>query len=276
MASFTELSRKKVAGVPVIYLAGAFVVILAIVAWKMKPSTPAPEASPSDGGVDPNTPLGDNTAADYSLLATHGTVTTATAAPTADPAVQQTNDDWYRAAVDYLVTSNQASPSQAESAMSKYLHGDNLTFEEGTLKDKAILKLKLPPEPLATIGVISPASPAPAQRQFTNFPGGHTVKGPNDNTPTLLAQLYYGNGDAAHSALIVQQNARLGTGSVTYPVGTGVVIPAWHDPKYYITPKDGYSVSGVAAANGTTATSIGILNPGMTFPVKKGTKVRVS
>lgn len=275
MASFNDLAKKKVAGVPVLYLAGAFVIILAIVAWKMKPSTPAPVASPADGGTDPNASP-DGSPADYAGLSTHGTVTVVQGTQTADPVVKQTNEDWYRAAVDYLVTSNLASPSQAESAMSKYLNGDNLSFPEGELKDKAILKLKLPPEPLATIGVISPASPAPAQRQFSNFPGGHTVKGPNDNTPSALAQLYYSNGDAVHSALIVQQNARLGTGSVTYPPGTAVVIPAWHDPKYYTTTKDGYTASGVAAVNGTTATSIDILNPGMSFPVKKGTKVRVS
>src|SRR4051812_2219979 len=107
MASFQEIARKKVAGVPVIYLAGGFVIILAIVAFKMKSS--APEATGDESTTTDNVPEdgaseASDMAGDYSGLNTNGTVIVAPQQTTAQEAVKETNETWERAAIDYLIT----------------------------------------------------------------------------------------------------------------------------------------------------------------------------
>ncbi len=266
MASFQEIASKKVAGVPVLYLAGGFVVILAIVAWKMKPTTT--DAGPVDEaqGVAPDLTDG---AADYSGLATQGTVTVVQGTTTDTEAVKETNDSWERSAVDYLVEAGLATPSAAQAAIHKYLEGADLSYEEGQLKDAAIRKLKLPPEPLVSIGSIGTQ---PAQRQIGTLPGKHTVKGSNDNGLTKLAQLYYGRSDTPYTTLLTAANPTLPRYG-QYNPGTIVNIPAYTEPKYYVAGS--LDAKTIAAKNGISTTTLGLLNPGMSFPVKKGTKVRV-
>lgn len=271
MASFSEIANKRIAGVPVLYLAGAFVVILAIVAWKMKPSTPAEEPTGDEGTTRDNVPDDDNV--DYSGLATQGTVTVVQGTtPPVEP-VKSTNEDWERAAVDYLVDAKLATPSEAQSAINKYLEGSALSFDEGKLKDAAIIKLKLPPEPLAAIGTVGTA---PAQKQFSQFPGKHTVKGSNDNTAAKLAGLYYGNSTTDRRILIVGANARLGPDGTTYPAGSVLTIPAYKPPTYFRTTATTKWPSQVAKVNGTNATAIQTLNAQIATPYPVGTLVRTS
>jgi hypothetical protein len=268
MASFKELASKKVGGIPVLYLAGAFVAILAIVAWKMKPSVdvsdPSEPVSETDGGaIDTD---GDP---DYSALTPTGTVTVVNP-PVADTeSTKQTNEDWERAAVDYLVESNQATPGVAQTAIHKYLEGSELTYEQGQLRDSAIRKLKTPPEPLVEIGT---TGTAPAQRQFSNFPGKHTVKGSNDDGLTKLAALYYGRSETPYTTLLTAANPSLPRYG-KYNVGTVVTIPAYTEPKYYVAGSQ--DAKTIAAKSSISTTSLSLLNPGMVFPVKRGTRVRV-
>lgn len=265
MASFQELARKKVAGIPVLYLAGAFVTILAIVAYKMKP-TSGEDLGSEDGG-DQGDPT--NGAADYSGQIGSGTVIVAPSTPDPVEADKPTNEEWGRSAVDYLVESNLATPSVAEAAIHKYLEGADLTFEQGKLKDAAILKLKLPPEPLVGIGSIGTA---PAQRQFTSFPGKHTVKGSNDDGLTKIAALYYGRSETPYTTLLSAANTNLPRYG-RYSPGTVVNVPAYIEPKYYTAGSQ--DAKTIAAKNGISTASLQLLNPGMSFPVKKGQKVRV-
>lgn len=270
MASFQEIARKKVAGVPVIYLAGAFVVILAVVAYKL-PSTSGGDLGPVDEtqGEGPDQTDG---AADYSGLSTQGTVTVVQGSQETAEVVKPTNEDWERSAVDYLVESNLASPSAAQSAIHKYLEGNDLSYEEGVLKDAAIRKLKLPPEPLYTVGSVGNE---PARKQAGTLPGSHVVKNSNDNTASKLAALYYGNGDAVHAATITAANTKYGPGGTTFPVGSKITIPMWYTPYTYTSTKTINTATKVGAKNGLSAAQIQALNPGMVFPVKAGTKVRV-
>lgn len=266
MASFNELVKKKVAGVPVVYLGLAAAVGLALVAWKMKATnTPA----------DTTAPAGDTTAEpDYSGLATTGTVVVAPQQTTVSAATAETNESWMKAAVDYLVNDAKvATVGDAQLAISLYLEGQDLTYEQGKLRDMAVAKLKLPPESLPRVGV---TAAAPAQKQFSKFPGKHTVKGSNDNTASKLATLYYGNGDALHANRIVELNAALGPAGTTYSTGTVIQIPAWTTPTYYtVTGKnrDQYATT-LAAKFGLTVAMLQALNPSLTFPAKVGTKVR--
>jgi hypothetical protein len=271
MASFQELAQKKVAGIPVLYLAGAFVAILAIVAWKMKPSVkedPAPDDESAAADSDPTDGAGD-----YSGLATQGTVTVVQGTQQPEEAVKATNEDWERSAVDYLVESNLATPSEAQNAINKYLAGSELTFDEGKLKDAAIRKLKLPPEPLATIGTVGTA---PAQKQAGALPGKHTVKGSNDNTPTKLAQLYYGYSTSPYVLTIAAANSKLGTAATNYTPGTVVSIPKYYPPRYHKVTSSTRWPSQVAKKNGVSYAQVTALNPSLSTPYKVGASVRVA
>lgn len=271
MASFQEVARRKVFGIPLLYIAGAFVIILAIVAYKMKPSTPPADATDASAtGVDTDGKATDESS--YAGLATNGTVVVAPQQPAAEEATQETNDTWLRAAITEVNKAKIATAGDAQAALSKYLSGDNLSFDEGKIRDYALEHVGIPPEPLYQIGTVSEA---PAQKQFSLFPGTHVVKGSNDNTPAKLAQLYYGNSDAAHVNSIVAHNFNLGPATTSYSVGTKVSIPEWTTPRYYTVQKGYQYPTPIAAKNGIQYAQLLGLNPGVTFPVAIGTKVRV-
>lgn len=276
MASFQELARKKVAGVPVIYLAGGFVVILAIVAWKMKSSS-APEEPTGDESTTTDNVPGDSDeatdlAGDYSGLKTTGTVIVAPQQTTAEEAVKETNESWERSAITYLMTQKYTA-GDAQTGINKYLGGEDLTFAQGQMRDAAISKLGLPPEPLSGIGQ---TGSAPAQKQFTNFPGKHTVRGTNDNTPYRLALLYYGTaGSTPDASFIVAANPQYGPVTTTYNVGTVVTIPAKIPNVFITTTKDMRYFSSIASKNGISQGQVAALNPGLANPAAIGVKVRV-
>jgi phage tail protein X len=273
MASFSEIAKRKIAGVPVLYLAGAFVVILAIVAWRMKTTASPDEPTGDENTTSENVPTDGDPNVDYSGLATQGTVTVVQGGEkTEEESKKATNEEWERSAVDYLVDAKLATPTEAQSAIHKYLQGSDLTYDEGKLKDAAILKLKLPPEPLTTIGNVGSS---PAQKQFSNYPGKHTVKGSNDNTPSKLAALYYGSASAVYVDEIVAANPTLGPAGTTYRSGTTLVIPRWTGIKYYTTTKKTLWPSQVAAKNGISYAQVLALNPGKAVPYKLGEKIRI-
>lgn len=275
---FKSLASKKVFNIPVLYIAGAAVLVLAYFAWKMKTSS-----NTDTTGVDATADGATTTAADavasgdYSGLNTQGTVTVVQGATTADAgAVKPTNEDWARSAVTWLISNKKATATQAQAAVDHYLSGNDLSYDESVMIDAVIASKDIgqPPEKVA-IGNVGNAPLA--QKQFSNFPGTHTVKGSNDNTAGKLATLYYGNSGADYTNLITANNAVLGPSTTTYTVGTVVRIPAWHTPKYYtVTGASDTRASQVAAKNGTYATTIAGLNPGVSEPYKKGQKLRVS
>ena len=87
------IAGKKVAGVPVIYLAGGAAAILGVIAWRMKPTEPEPE--PVDAGSSGESGSGNgaaNIAGDtsYDQFESRGTVI---AAPTSPNAAAETEPD---------------------------------------------------------------------------------------------------------------------------------------------------------------------------------------
>lgn len=279
--NYSEIMKKKVLGVPVLYLAAGFVAILAVVAWRMKstPDTNTAGVNPADataGAEDEasNALAGMEASGAYSGYTTNGSViVTPTPTPTQN-AEEQTNQKWLASAIDYVVNDAKlATVGQAQLALTKYLDGEDLSYDEGRIRDAALTKLKLPPEGVAKVGI---TASAPAQKQFSASSGKHTVKGTNDNTAALLAALYYGVGDDLHRDRIVEYNTDLGLASTTYPVGTVVTIPAYTNPNYYtVTGKNNdTSVSVVAAKHGLSVAQIQALNPGLTYPISVGTKIR--
>lgn len=254
MASFNELARKKVAGVPVLYLAGAAVVILAVVAWKMKPSTP--KETPPDAGGDANAV--DESA--YDGLATQGTVTVVQQPnQTVPDPVVKTNSTWVKDGAEWLVAQNKASGTVAYSALSKYVNGGDRSFDEQQLVDLVIKEKGLPPDDIAEGGN---AGSKPAQKQGTP-PTVHTITGSSDDTWSEIATLYYGNSGGRGQDLLQFANPSLGASPGPFAIGTKITVPIYNaTPKTYKVPRGPLSWSVVASRNGISETQLKNLNNG--------------
>lgn len=208
--------RKKVLGVPVLYLVGGFVLILAAVAWKMKPS--ASSDAPADAPVE---------AADDTILTDSGTLP---ALPLGTVVAQQStpvpdnvgnsgiesNDDWLRKGVAYMVSQGYTA-TEVQSALQIYLDAGDMSYQQGEIVNMTIKELGTPPYP---VGVGTVAS-APARVQGS-IPRAHIVKSLSEDTTAELAALYYGVGDDWHSTLIARNNG----GRTKFAIGDSVNIPA--------------------------------------------------
>lgn len=277
--TFNDLAQKKVLGVPVLYLAAGFVTILAIVAWRLKPSadenTPGTNPEDAEAGADGGQTTGQlaGTSDPYGGFDTNGTVVVQPTPSEATPGAQPTNDTWLGQAIPYVASMLKISSGTVQVGLNKYLNGSDLSYDEGRMRDAAIDKFGPPPEGTTGFGQVGTQ---PAQKQFSTFPGKHVVKGSNDNTPMKLAGLYYGTADWTHANFIAAHNVTLGPPATTYTAGTTVVIPAYTQPRYYTVPKGITTFSQVAAKNGTTKQALQGLNPTFTEPFPAGMKIRVA
>lgn len=272
------LLSKKYFGVPLVYFAGLFVAVLLIVAWKLKNAdTPTTDGDtpPTDasGTTDILAPT-DGTGGDGNydgFVANPPPAYTQVAQDTAATTTVDTNQAWLSRATTWAITQNLGGAGTVQSALDSYLNGSQLSYAQGQIRDAVIKQFGLPPEPPTPGGT----SIAPAKRQG-NPPTYHTVQGANDNGITEIATLYYGGGGAAAGIDQIQiSNPKLPPGG-PYPVGTRIFIPAFHNPTYYTATKSVTTLHEFAVKGGTSSTNIQQLNDGMKFPVKVGTKVRIS
>lgn len=241
--NLSELFKKKIGPVPVVYIAAGLVAILGVVAWRMKPASEGPTEEGENA---------DETAADnpYEGFETTGTVIAAPNSTVTEPPTIDTNEEWVRAAAAYLLEKKLASPGDALTIMTKYVNGATLSYEEGGLRDEAIKGVGYPPEPLqGTSAVLAPV----AKKQFSGFPGQHTVTSPADNTFAKIAALYYGISDARAIAALQAANPTLG--NTTFTVGTVVKVDAYggavrtwpNRPGGIIGPPGAYGRSGATS-----------------------------
>lgn len=233
--------RRKVMGIPLIYLAGGFVIILAALAWKMKPA-----AAPADTTATDTTPV--ESASDTILSESQSPLPalplgTVTAPPSSTPgdvgnASITDNDEWLRRGVAFLIEKGNA-PGEAQAALATYLDGGDVTFAQGKMRDDAIREFGLPPTPPQ----IGSTGPAPAKSQGP-LPRSHTVMSSSDNDAVELALLYYGRNDPFAVNSITSRN----NGVAHYAVGqkiwiqelpkpTTVTTPAKPAPRYHTVAK---------------------------------------
>lgn len=148
--TFSELSQKKVVGIPVLYLAAAAVTILAIVAWRMKaapkPDEPTAEAVGEDAILDENG-LADGTNP-YAGYAGNGTVIVAPTPPVAEVVDDgpDTNEEWVREGAEWLVAKKDVRGEEAYNALSKYLDGKQRSIQESQWVNWVIQEKGYPPD----------------------------------------------------------------------------------------------------------------------------------
>jgi len=278
--NFQEFSHKKVMGVPVLYLAGGFVVILAIVAWKMKSTTTATDTTSTDTSSAANAGTAANAinGSDYAGLASDGTVVVAPQPTTTIPTNSSitTNTQWVNSGVQWLVTNNKADGTTANQALSDYINGNDIGYSEKLLVDMVIAQYGLPPDGSGGGSI----GGKPATKQFTP-PGTHTVEGGSDNSYGALASLYYGSASQDRIDLLEAANID-SIGHGPWSPGTHVNIPAYHIPKYYtVTASKGENASSIAGKNSISLTIMAALNNvGSTYKpdyhYNKGARIRVA
>jgi hypothetical protein len=257
-----SLASKKVAGVPVIWVLAIVAGIGLFSALRLKPQTgettepleDAPEGDPTD---------------------TQQPVFIANTPPVVNEQIDvdennqgDTNEAWGRRAISYL-NSTGASPSLSSSAISKYLSEETLSYAEGLLRDKAVTQLGIPPEGILRTSTGGYKGPASAQG---TPPTTHTVKGASDNTFKELARLYYGLDSADATNTLRAANA---SKLEPFISGARITIPKFNRPRYYRATSATRTIFAIASKNATTPAAISQLNPGITFPVKPGIRVRV-
>lgn len=278
MTDIKELLHKKVAGVPVLYGVIAAIVVGGALGYEKYIAKKATSATTTDTptGTDTTGATDTQDSGDFSAfgdLTSGGLVGTTppvdvTAQP--NPTAATTNQEWASEAINWLVQQNKATGGDAQSAITLYINGNNLSYAQGELRDDAIKEFGVPPEPLPGVGQ---TASQPAQRQFNTPPGTHTVKGNSDNNMYDLAVLYYGNGDLDHVNLIRGDNPNL---NYSLAIGAQVKIPALTNPKYFTATTATRTAAAIAAKNGISQAALIAFNVGQhSFPVAANTKVRV-
>jgi LysM repeat protein len=147
--------KRKVGGVPVLYIAAGVVAILAVYAWRAK-------VVPADAPADSETGDSENADAAESFPEIERFPSAAAPSPTVDVTPpDKTNEDWRRDAIGYLISQG-ASAGAAHDAIERYIDGESLSVEQGKLRDNAVRKLGLPPDVFRAGATATPApKPAP-------------------------------------------------------------------------------------------------------------------
>ena len=273
--------RRRVAGIPVLYLAAGGVAVLAVVAWRMRATNDAEtdvpmETNQNADADDPGSTTLNTGDTSYDGFVAKGSITAAPAEPPEQNVPEETNQTWLKKSVEFRVKQG-ASGGTVQSALQKYLSGSQLSYAEGQERDKAIKEFGLPPDPPEqTNPVNAPVVITPAKPQGT-LPRYHRVVNANDDTFADIARIYYPTADSTSVNLIARYNYGRLVGSGPFKVGTTVYVPKYNVPKYYRATKSIDTASEIGRKNGNVpARGIEALNPGMKFPVKSGKRVRVA
>lgn len=157
--SLSTLTERKVGGVPVVYLAAGGVVVLTVVAVKMKtPSSPPADTSttPAAGGdLAAAGPVGGGSGGGeaYPNMPTGTVIVAPSPAPVPDASNSTItdNDQWLRKGVTFLIGRG-VNPGSAQAALTLYLSGANLTYEQGQMRDDTVREYGIPPYASGDLG----------------------------------------------------------------------------------------------------------------------------
>lgn len=165
-------TSKRVYGIPIVYLAGGFVAILVIVAYlgsKKNTTGNAGTATATNAPVDP-----------YATVTSTGTVSTGVPVyyvgsntQNVDTGTIQTNSDWQKQAVEYLVSTG-VSVGDAQGAIQAYLNGQDMTYTQGGYVNNVVAKYGVPPT-INNIGTVAP--PATTSTSTPSDPIAGSIQG---------------------------------------------------------------------------------------------------
>lgn len=147
---------KKVAGVPVVYLAAGAAAIAGVVAWRMKPASEGSAEEVSDATAE--------SAADpYAGFETSGTVVVQPATPVTPepPERPDTNDEWIKEGAEWLVATKNVPGPAAYTALSKYVDGSSRSTQEAQYVEWVIKEKGFPPDRFEETPLPAPATPTP-------------------------------------------------------------------------------------------------------------------
>lgn len=229
---------KKIAGVPVVYLAGGAVAIFAVVAWRMKPS---PEGDAGSAADTDEAVLDENGLADgsspYAGLRSNGTVIVQPAPPVEapEPDKPDTNDEWIRDGAEWLVASKDVSGTAAYTALSKFIDGKSRSTLEAQWVEWTIKEKGFPPDPFAE-------TPLPTTPTTPTTP---TIPKPPTTTPKPAAGSKPGYGwyqvrPGDSAASIAKKYAISVTAFYAYNGVGRIVAGEWVKVRYYSNPYSGY------------------------------------
>lgn len=244
--SFSALTKKKVGGIPVIYILLVVAAVGLFLALRMKRSaddTPLTDVEAGDGGVA--LPEYDNPVFEADAPQGGSVVTPPAPAPDDVPVDQGVPDD----------------------------AGD--VPDAGNVDSQPI---PAPTPSPAPVPAPTPA-PAPVKARKQGTPGcWHTVESGLDNGPGDLALLYYGKNNAdVVNAINAHNTEKPKDGAGHWPVGTKLWIPPDEPPRYFKATSTVRSAPDIAAKNGLTGggPEVKAYNPALSFPVAVGTNVRI-
>lgn len=213
MDALRDLFSKRVAGVPVALIAA---VVAAAALWGVLRFVPKAETtSDADDEV-----YADDVTGDYAGDAGYGpfiavpgqSTPTTTFAP-------ETQDAWIRRGVQYL-TGLGVRADVAQAALTKYVNGDGLTYDEGKYRDQVVAQNGVPPELPTSIGATAPeAGTAGGSGRALMF---YTVpsKGNTISTPARLDNIARRFNMTVSAVKILNPAFRLYSPTATIPGGT--------------------------------------------------------
>lgn len=167
----SALLKKRVFGVPVLYLAILAVTVVAVYAWRAKASTSDEPVSEEDVAADD--PLAEELLPKMPV----GTVITMPGPTTGSNSEIETNDEWLRKGVAYLLTKGRQG-GVAQTALANYLDGAQLTYDQGVMRDLVIAQYGLPPTILPTGTTLPRPAPKPVPKVPPVIPKTPPVKPP--------------------------------------------------------------------------------------------------
>lgn len=195
---------KKVFGIPVLYIAIVLVAGLALYAWRTKAiPEPSEEELADEEYVESEVAAGNLTP-----ISPTGTVYAQSPQAVVENTPYFGNNEWLqRAAADQI--SKGANPGEVMNALQAFLEGEDLTYQQGLIRDKALKDVGLPPEsfragasapkpqPVKPKSSPAPAPPKPVAPKPAPKPAPpkrKTHKVVRGDTLWDLAGKYYGNG----------------------------------------------------------------------------------
>lgn len=284
MDKLKTLMGRKIVGVPVLYIVGAAVAVLAYFAFKMKGSATVSSDEPVQDEAEGDLPL--------------STQPVFTANP--PPAFERsdgsigstpdvdTNEKWLRRSIEWVSAHEGLPVDSVRIALQKWLAGEDLSVSEGHIRDAAVNHFGLPPEELPQGGqtaeppVAVPIPDPPVVTPTPSFrpPGRYTTTGTSkDNSWAALARYVYGSGDNDHIDYLQSYNVRNGAPhSGPLPAGLVMWIPVYSRPRYVKATTTMRTAQQLIAKNPplNSVAMLQELNDELHFPVPVGTRVRVA